>query len=79
MSVDPRPYHPSDLYQYYRICLQTGAAGEDATGVIDEELLGHYYVAPYCQHDPALCFTLTFAGAPSGYIIGTADTSAFAE
>ena len=79
MTIEIRPYHSSDIYEYYRICLLTGDSGEDATGSVEEELLGHCFVAPYCEHDSSLCFTLTVSGVPSGYIVGTADTLAFAR
>ncbi len=69
-----RPYHPSDLYMLYRICLLTGADGEDATGTIDQEILGAYFAAPYAVLEPGLCFILTADGAPAGYILGTADS-----
>ncbi|MCB1693538.1 MAG: GNAT family N-acetyltransferase [Pseudomonadales bacterium] len=74
-----RQYHPSDLYMLYRICLETGADGDDATGTIDREILGHYFAAPYAVLDPALCFILTADGAPCGYILGTDDSVRFAE
>jgi ribosomal protein S18 acetylase RimI-like enzyme len=73
-----RPYHPSDLYSLYRICLLTGASGADATQLYrDPELLGHIYVAPYAVLEPDLCFVLTHGGTPCGYILGTRDTATF--
>ncbi len=73
-----RPYHASDLPQLYRICLRTGDSGADATGLYDDpDLLGHFYAAPYAVLEPDLCFVLTFAGAPVGYILGTADSQNF--
>lgn len=74
-----RPYHPSDLYSLYRICLLTGANGVDASSLFrDPELLGHYYAAPYAVLEPDLCFVLTHAGAPCGYVLGTRDSATFA-
>src|SRR5213593_2206577 len=73
-----RPYHPSDLYALYRICLQTGANGTDARHLCrDEELLGHCFVAPYAVLEPDLCFVLLDDGTPCGYIVGTRDSHAF--
>ena len=77
MAIEIRNFHPSDLYQLYKICLETGASGEDATGTIDPELLGHIYAAPYALADPSLCFVLVTDGWPMGYILGTADSLAF--
>ncbi|MFO7631421.1 MAG: GNAT family N-acetyltransferase [Caldilinea sp.] len=73
-----RPYHPSDLYSLYQICLKTADSGQDATALFrDPELIGHIYVAPYAVAEPDLCFVLTVDGAPSGYVLGTRDSDAF--
>jgi ribosomal protein S18 acetylase RimI-like enzyme len=75
-----RPYHPSDLYSLYRICLLTGDSGQDASQVYrDPELLGHYYAAPYAVIEPDLTFVLTHDGAPCGYVLGTRDSATFGE
>jgi ribosomal protein S18 acetylase RimI-like enzyme len=80
MTFTIRPYHPSDLYALYRICLHTGASGADASSLYrDPELLGHFYAAPYAVLEPDLCFVLTCDGGPCGYILGTRDTAAFVE
>ncbi|MBD3224217.1 MAG: GNAT family N-acetyltransferase [Caldithrix sp.] len=64
----------------YRICLQTGDSGGDATPwFTDPDLLGHYYAAPYAILEPDLCFVATADGTPCGYILGTRDTRLFAE
>ena len=73
-----RQYHESDMYMLYRICLMTGEDGEDATGTIDDEILGHYFAAPYAVVEPDVCFILTADGAPCGYIVGTPDSRRFA-
>ncbi|MEX0941865.1 MAG: GNAT family N-acetyltransferase [Pseudomonadales bacterium] len=74
-----RNYHPGDLPALYRICLETGADGEDATGSIDPEILGHLFAGPYAVLEPELCFILTADGAPCGYILGTADSIVFEQ
>ncbi len=80
MSFAIRPYHPSDLYMLYRICLLTGDAGNDASATYrDPELLGHLYSAPYGVLEPELAFVLTRDEAPVGYVLGARDTAAFAE
>lgn len=79
MTFAIRPFHPSDLTALYRICLLTGDAGGDASHRYgDPDLLGHYYAAPYALLEPDLCFVLTAAGRPVGYILGTRDSAAFA-
>lgn len=77
MTVEIRNFHSSDLNQLYKICLETGASGEDATGTIDADLLGHIFAAPYVLADPGLCFIVTKAGWPMGYILGTSDSLGF--
>ncbi|HKI74570.1 MAG TPA: GNAT family N-acetyltransferase [Pseudomonadales bacterium] len=72
-----RNYHPSDMYMLYRICLETGEDGGDATGTIDREILGHFFAAPYAVVEPDVCFVLTADGAPCGYIVGTSDSRRF--
>ncbi|MCA9966084.1 MAG: GNAT family N-acetyltransferase [Anaerolineales bacterium] len=75
-----RPYHPTDLTSLYRICLQTGDHGRDATLLYrDPDLLGHIYAAPYAVFEPDLCFLLTRNAVPCGYILGTRDSVAFGE
>lgn len=79
MSFEIRPYHPSDLYMLYRICLLTGDAGNDASAMYrDPELLGHMFAAPYAIYEPELTFVLTRNGAPVGYCLGARDSAAFA-
>jgi ribosomal protein S18 acetylase RimI-like enzyme len=78
MHIAIRPYHPSDLYALYQICLKTADSGQDATANYrDPELIGHIYAAPYAVAEPDLCFVLTADGAPSGYVLGTRNSEAF--
>lgn len=79
MEFSIRQYHPSDLLTLSRVCLLTGANGEDARALYeDPELLGLYFVAPYVTFEPELCFVLTIDGRPCGYILGTRDSASFA-
>ena len=78
MSSLIRPYHPSDISSYYRICLQTGASGKDATHLYkDADLLGQFYAAPYAVLESDICFTLCCLETPCGYIIGTRNSDQF--
>ncbi|MEN9938728.1 MAG: hypothetical protein RLZZ387_5307 [Chloroflexota bacterium] len=80
MTFAIRPYHPSDMVALYRICLLTGDSGQDASALYrDPELLGHVFAGPYAVFEPDLCFTLTHAAAPVGYVLATRDSAAFAE
>ena len=76
-----RPYRPSDRDALYDICVRTGDAGADATGLYsDPRILPDIFTGPYLHLDPELAFVLASDGQPDeplGYIIGTADTRRF--
>lgn len=76
--VTIRPYQPGDLGALYRICLQTGHNGDDATSMYrDPELLGHVRAAPYALFEPSLAFVAEDAAGVGGYIVGALDSHAF--
>ncbi|MBV7332810.1 GNAT family N-acetyltransferase [Chloroflexi bacterium TSY] len=80
MTFNIRPYHSSDLTALYRICLETGDSGEDATALYhDPDLLGHFYAAPYAVLEPKLSFVLTHLGTPCGYVLGARDSATFGQ
>jgi ribosomal protein S18 acetylase RimI-like enzyme len=73
-----RPYRPEDLDALYRVCLETGDAGRDATALHeDPTLLGHVYAAPYALFEPELAFVLEDGEGVGGYVLGARDTIAF--
>jgi ribosomal protein S18 acetylase RimI-like enzyme len=75
-----RPYHPSDLPALYRICLETGAAGSDASSLYRDPLIvGHVYAAPYALFCPRSCFVVDDEAGVCGYIVGAPDTQAFEQ
>ena len=75
-----RPYRDSDLDDLYRICLQTGDVGEDATSMFDDpQILGHVFAAPYALFEPSLAFVAEDEVGVGGYIVGTLDSRAFEE
>lgn len=68
----------SDLPYLYDICLKTGADGADATNFFsDPWLIGQYYAAPYLVYNSCFCFVLEENHIPTGYIVGTDDTTRF--
>ena len=79
MSPHIRPYHADDLDALYEICLRTGAAGADATALVDDPLLfGHLYAGPYGLLEPEHAFVVDDGhGAAVGYVLGALDTAAF--
>lgn len=74
-----RPYAPADLDALYEICLRTGAAGADATDLVqDPQLLGHVFAAPYGVLEPEHAFVLDDGrGRAVGYVLGALDSDAF--
>jgi len=78
--VSVRRYESRDLAALREICVRTGYRGTDATGVMaDTAILPDAYAEPYVVHDPGLAFVADDGGAAVGYIVGTADTDAFAD
>ena len=76
--ADIRAYREGDLGDLYRICLATGWAGDDASGVYaDPKLVGHLYAAPYGVLVPECALVAEDAEGVAGYILGAADTAAF--
>lgn len=74
-----RGYRPSDLDAIYDICVRTGAAGQDARGrYSSDRLLGDIWAVPYVVREPQHAHVVDDGdGNAVGYIIGTADTTAF--
>lgn len=73
-----RPYRATDLPTLADICLDTGDAGAGARGLFRQNtLLGDVYAVPYAQHDPSLAFVVDAGGVAVGYVLATADTTAF--
>ena len=81
MYSDPariRPYHPDDLDELYRICVQTADNGEDATSMFrDPRLPGQVYAAPYARFEPSLAFVAHDAAGVGGYVVAALDSQAF--
>jgi ribosomal protein S18 acetylase RimI-like enzyme len=76
--IQIRGYRPGDLGDLYRICLQTGDSGTDATGLFrDPDLLGHVHAAPYGVLEPSLAFVAEDPEGIGGYCLAALDTRAF--
>ncbi|MEV1146423.1 GNAT family N-acetyltransferase [Micromonospora sp. NPDC049799] len=75
-----RPYQPDDRDAVHDICIRTADAGEDAsTSYADPDILPEIFAHPYSHLEPDLAFVLDHDGVPVGYVLGTADTAAFAR
>lgn len=73
-----RPFRVEDLPALYDICLRTGAAGGDASELVEHaELFGALYAAPYGVLEPEHAFVLDDGVHPIGYVLGALDTAAF--
>jgi ribosomal protein S18 acetylase RimI-like enzyme len=80
MPIQIRNYQPEFLPDLYRICLETGDSGKDASPQFtDLELLGAFYAAPYAILEPDLTFVLRDETGVCGYILGTRDSNRFAD
>jgi GNAT superfamily N-acetyltransferase len=75
-----RPATAGDAPALYRICLLTGDAGRDASGLYrDSCLLGDVYVGPYLHVHPSVALIAEQGpAAPLGYALGTPDSAALA-
>ena len=75
-----RGYRPGDLRDLYRICLETGDSGTDATGLFrDPDLVGHIYAAPYGVLEPSQAFVAEDQTGVGGYCLAALDTRAFEQ
>ena len=75
-----RLYRDKDLDDLYRICLQTGNSGQDATSMFDDpRILGHVFAAPYGLFEPSLAFVAEDEAGVGGYIVGALDSRAFEQ
>lgn len=75
-----RAYRPDDLDALYRICVETGNAGQDATLLHkDPKLLGHIYAAPYGVLEPHNVFVAEDDLGVAGYVVGTHDSERFSD
>jgi len=80
IKMQIRGYRPGDLGDLYRICLQTGDSGTDATALFrDPELLGQVYAAPYGLFEPSLAFVVEDQAGVGGYCLGALDSWAFEQ
>jgi ribosomal protein S18 acetylase RimI-like enzyme len=61
-----------------RVCLKTGATGQDATGREDDpDLMGLVYAVPYQVLAPDFAFVVEGGHGVAGYLFGVPDTAVF--
>lgn len=80
MTPRIRQATPRDAAALARVCLLTGAHGDDATGAFcDDDVLADVYALPYLEGPGCEAYVLDVSGTPLGYVVGTADSAAFQE
>lgn len=74
-----RPFRPGDEPALSDICVRTGDAGGDATGLYSsDDLLGAIFVLPYVARHPDYAWVVeSDDGRVIGYVVGAPDTQAF--
>ena len=73
-------YQTKHWRDLYKICLETGDSGADATALYQHpDLLGAFYAAPYALFEPELTFVLEDEDGACGYILATANSQTFAQ
>jgi ribosomal protein S18 acetylase RimI-like enzyme len=73
-----RPYESTDLARLREICLLTGAAGGDATGLYSsDELLPDLFLEPYVTFAPGWAWVVEVEDRVEGYLVAVSDTRAF--
>ena len=80
MAPTIRRYAGPDHDAVYDICVRTAAAGGDARGQYSsDDLMPDLFAGPYVFLEPESAFVLDDGDAAVGYVIGAADTAAFAR
>jgi GNAT superfamily N-acetyltransferase len=74
-----RAFRPGDEPALSEICVRTGDAGGDATGLYSsDDLLGAIFVLPYVARHPDYAWVVeSDDGRVIGYVVGAPDTQAF--
>ena len=80
MAMKIRGYRPEDYETLYDICVQTGAAGKNATNLFNNpELLGDIYVGPYLRLASSMIFVAEDEEGVAGYVLGVLDSEDWAN
>jgi ribosomal protein S18 acetylase RimI-like enzyme len=75
-----RPYRASDRAAVGDVCVRTADNGGDARALYpDPDLMATLFAWPYVDFEPELAHVLDDGERAVGYIVGTADTPAFAR
>ncbi|MGX5680904.1 GNAT family N-acetyltransferase [Schumannella luteola] len=78
MTPSIRPYRPADRADVYDVCVRTGAAGQDASGLYStDELLPDVFAGPYVDLEPESAWVVDDGSRVIGYVVAAADTPSF--
>jgi len=78
--VEIRPYAAEDRDAVVSICIATGDAGDDASGVHDlPELLVSVYLLPYVELEPRHAFVAVDDLGVAGYVVAALHARSFAD
>ena len=73
-----RAARETDTGTIIRIARLTGAAGQDATGLlVHGNLIADVFALPYLVLSPSIALVAELDGAVVGYALGTPDSAAF--
>ncbi len=76
LRIEPAGLH--DLPGAYAVCLRTGDAGQDASGLYrDPDLLGHVYVGAYLAQGRGTQLVLADDEGVAGYLVSADNSPAF--
>ncbi len=79
-TVTVRAATLADAERLAHICLVTGAAGSDATGLFSNDAtLADVYATPYVRGPGCFALVWDADGEATGYVVGTTDTVAFQQ
>lgn len=81
MNWQIRPFAAGDEEALAQVCVRTGDAGADATGMFDPPtLLSDLFLTPYLVRCPDFAWVVAKPGRPpAGYLVAAPDTEAFDE
>jgi ribosomal protein S18 acetylase RimI-like enzyme len=77
-AVVVRAYAPADEPSLYDVCLRTGDAGSDASGLVtDPRLFGEVYVGPYLELERRFALVADDGERAAGYALAALSTADF--
>jgi len=80
VRMEIRGYQPDDRDDCYDVCVKTGLAGADATGLYsDDRLIPDIFCGPYLDLEPVCAFVVDDGERVVGYCFAAENTRDFVE